>query len=238
MNMRQGVSTVLIGTCTVWWLTAGETRPASADEIEFEVNGRVIAQADGERIRERISGDLTLDTDDDDFDLEGDLDGRRHDVELDLDADRRGSSNRYRLSGDVDVDARRGGGDTINEDFERTRGQLRVRTNRQGDSILRLSTVSRERGDNGVARVKLRGESNESLPTNSDDDSDRVGSGTGAPSVVLDRLAELHPGGEVINSGRDADDGYWWFEVRVGGVVYDVEISDTGEVLENDIDDD
>jgi hypothetical protein len=55
----------------------------------------------------------------------------------------------------------------------------------------------------------------------------------GVPGVIADRLSALHPGGRVVERGRDREDGYWWFEVRRDGVLYDVEISEQGGVFKN-----
>jgi hypothetical protein len=56
---------------------------------------------------------------------------------------------------------------------------------------------------------------------------------SGVPAAVTQALQQLHPGGQVIDRGRDAGDGYWWFEVRVGNRLFDVEITDTGTVRKN-----
>lgn len=58
------------------------------------------------------------------------------------------------------------------------------------------------------------------------------------PAVVRSRLDQLHPGGQVIESGWDIEDGYWWFDVRRDGQLFDVEISNEGQVIENQITED
>ena len=56
-------------------------------------------------------------------------------------------------------------------------------------------------------------------------------SGVSAP--VRAELARLYPRGRVVEVGESRDDGYWWFEVRDGGRLHDVEISIDGAVIKN-----
>lgn len=53
------------------------------------------------------------------------------------------------------------------------------------------------------------------------------------PTAVRSTLDQLHPGAQVIESGRDVEDGYWWFEVRRNGQLFDVEIGNDGQVWQN-----
>ncbi len=55
----------------------------------------------------------------------------------------------------------------------------------------------------------------------------------GLPQPVGAKLAELHPAGRIVEVGRDGGDGYWWIEVRQGGRLFDVEITDDGVVRKN-----
>lgn len=55
----------------------------------------------------------------------------------------------------------------------------------------------------------------------------------GLPEPIALRLKELHPTGRIVERGRDGGDGYWWFEVRSEGRLFDVEITDTGDVRKN-----
>ncbi|MEM6333156.1 MAG: hypothetical protein AAF823_07435 [Planctomycetota bacterium] len=220
--------------------TATALQQAQADDLDarFNVSGQVVASADGDRVRERIRGKARFEVDGNDIDLTADLEGNTHDVELDLDLRQRGDSNRYRLRGDIDLTPNTRNGDRINEDFERTRGNLRVRENRNGDLVLRLKAAGREEDGNGRARVKLRGTSTSVVETTDDDSDSSIDVPDSVPQIVADTLTDLYPDGEVLDSGRDIDDGYWYFDVRSGGIEYDVEINDDGTVRQNIVDPD
>ncbi len=55
----------------------------------------------------------------------------------------------------------------------------------------------------------------------------------GLPDEIARRLSELHPEGRIVERGRDQGDGYWWFEIRSGRQLFDVEITEQGDVRKN-----
>ena len=56
------------------------------------------------------------------------------------------------------------------------------------------------------------------------------------PVAVRKKLAKLFPEGTLLDRGRDRDDGYYWFEIRRGGTVWDVEITDDGKLKKKVVD--